>query len=68
METGFEYLGMPYWDWTQSIDVPDLFDNVEFPTAFDQMISIQIVKFFKRAVWNSNSKRQESINLEPGKI
>ena len=41
--SGFEYLGMPYWDWTRSTAVPDLFDNIEFPTAVDRMLEIRHV-------------------------
>ena len=41
--SGFEYLGMPYWDWTKSTEVPDLFDNIEFPTAVDRMLEIRHV-------------------------
>ena len=41
--SGFEYLGMPYWDWTKSTKVPTLFDELEIPTSVDRMLEIREV-------------------------
>ena len=30
-------LGLPYWDWTDSIEIPDLFDGIDFPDHVDRM-------------------------------
>ena len=39
--TGFEYLGTPYWEWTEHEQVPDIFDNMDFPSAVDRMMDIK---------------------------
>ena len=49
--SGFEHLGMPYWDWTKSTEVPDLFDNIEFPTAVDRMLEIRYVFNISNLIW-----------------
>ena len=49
--SGFEYLGTPYWDWTKSAAVPDLFDNIEFPTAVDRMLEIRYVFNISNLIW-----------------
>ena len=41
--SGFEYLGMPYWDWTKSVEIPKLFDEMEIPTPVDRMLEIRHV-------------------------
>ena len=41
--SGFEYLGMPYWDWTKSVEVPTLFDELEVPGPVDRMLEIRYV-------------------------
>ena len=41
--SGFEYLGMPYWDWTKSAEIPKLFDEMEIPTPVDRMLEIRHV-------------------------
>ena len=41
--SGFEYLGMPYWDWTKSVEVPILFDELEIPNPVDRMLEIRQV-------------------------
>ena len=40
-QTGFEYLGTPYWEWTEHEQVPDIFDNMDFPSAVDRMMDIK---------------------------
>ena len=37
-DTGFEYLGIPYWDWTRDHLVPTLFDDLPFPNFADQAV------------------------------
>ena len=41
--SGFEYLGMPYWDWTKSVKIPTLFDELETPGPVDRMLEIRYV-------------------------
>ena len=38
-ESGLEYLGMPYWDWTRDNQIPTLFDDLPFPNFADQAVN-----------------------------
>ena len=35
-KSGYSYLGIPYWDWTEDRTIPTLFDDLTFPTLLDQ--------------------------------
>ena len=39
--TGYDYLGIPYWDRTRDATIPDIFDNLKFPTAVDRMLDLK---------------------------
>ena len=39
--TGYDYLGIPYWDWTRDATIPDIFDILKFPTAVDRMLDLK---------------------------
>ena len=36
-EFGDNKLGLPYWDWTSSTTLPDLWDGLKFPNFLDRM-------------------------------
>ena len=40
--TNFEYLGMPYWDWTSNTNIPKIFDGLNFPSPVDRMLDIKL--------------------------
>ena len=40
--TNFEYLGMPYWDWTRNANIPKIFDGLIFPSPVDRMLDIKL--------------------------
>ena len=62
--SGFEYLGTPYWDWTKSAAVPDLFDNIEFPTAVDRMLEIRHVLTLADLFWGPGTLINLQLNEE----